>query len=254
MSMSPRLLRPRATGFNPKSISGLAGWWDAGVSSSLAQNTNATGSVTATDDPIGYWGDLSGNGNHLTTTALNNRPFYKPGAINGQPCLAFDGANDTLQKAFTLAQPCWHFAVLKFNAAYSGGSPRCWDGAQVAVGLTRLDQTTMSVYAGPAYADANIVKATVTDAEMQSFAIWDVPLNGNQTRIYKAGVNRTNPSAQNTGSNSPSGLFLAVYANGFSSPANISIAEVLIYSRALSSPEARMVRSYLGKKYALSYA
>ena len=38
MPMSPRLLRPRATGFNPKSIAGLAFWIDAGSTASLTFN------------------------------------------------------------------------------------------------------------------------------------------------------------------------------------------------------------------------
>ncbi len=38
MPMSPRLLRPRATGFNPKSISGLKLWLDVANTSSLTFN------------------------------------------------------------------------------------------------------------------------------------------------------------------------------------------------------------------------
>jgi len=45
--MNNRLLRPRASGFNPLSISGMAGWWDASVSSSV---TIATG--------VSSWVDL----------------------------------------------------------------------------------------------------------------------------------------------------------------------------------------------------
>jgi hypothetical protein len=37
MAMSPRLLRPRATGFSPRSIPGLALWLDASSSGDMPQ-------------------------------------------------------------------------------------------------------------------------------------------------------------------------------------------------------------------------
>ena len=54
MSMNPRLLRPTASGFNPKSIAGLEAWYAADVASSI---TIATG--------VQQWADLSGKGRHL---------------------------------------------------------------------------------------------------------------------------------------------------------------------------------------------
>jgi hypothetical protein len=98
MSMSPRLLRPRATGFNPKSIPGLVGWWDAADLSTLNQNSNGTTSVSATNDPIGSWKDKSSSGNDIIQATANNRPVYDSAGTNGKPAVLFDGLNDVLRR------------------------------------------------------------------------------------------------------------------------------------------------------------
>lgn len=247
MGMSGRLLRPSGR-FTPKSIANLTGWWNASVTSSLFQVSNGTSAVTATDDPVAYWGDLSGNGRHLTQSTNNNRPLYKPGTLNGRPSLSFDGANDTLGASFTLAQPCHHFAVFRFDSAYTSGNPRAWDGFGVSGGLLRA--SAVLVVANYGTSDDS---ATVTEAEMQEFGIWETEINQAASFIRRGGVRRDGTSA-NVGTNSPSGIRLAVFQNGSAAPGNVSFAEVIIYSRILSAAEATRVRKYLGTKYNLAYA
>lgn len=52
MGMNPKLLRPRSTGFNPKSISGLALWLDASDLSTITLNGSN----------VSEWRDKSGAG------------------------------------------------------------------------------------------------------------------------------------------------------------------------------------------------
>lgn len=103
MPMSPRLLRPRASGgFDPRIISGCVCNLDASVLSSLFQNSDGTTAATATDHPVGYWADLSGLGNHaLQTVATGSRPFLKLNNQNGRPGLLFDGSNDFMAATIT---------------------------------------------------------------------------------------------------------------------------------------------------------
>jgi len=83
MPMSPRLLRPRATGFNPKSISGLKVWLDVASTSSLTFNGSTVSQVN----------DLSGNGFHATQSTGNNQPTYQATGANGKPTLYFDSTD-----------------------------------------------------------------------------------------------------------------------------------------------------------------
>lgn len=81
--------------FNPKAIPGCICNLDASVLSSLFQNSDGTTPATATDNPVGYWADLSGLGNHARqTVATGSRPFLKLNNQNGRPGLLFDGSND----------------------------------------------------------------------------------------------------------------------------------------------------------------
>lgn len=94
-AMSPRLLRPRATGFDPRRISGLAGWWDASDASTLFDATTG-GSLVAASGQVARWQDKSGNGRHATQGEANSRPTRSVAAFNGRDALDFDGTNDFL--------------------------------------------------------------------------------------------------------------------------------------------------------------
>jgi hypothetical protein len=92
MPMNPRLLVPRATGFNPKSLPGLKIWLDAGKSSSLTMNG---GDVAQMDD-------LSGNGFHASQGTGANQPTLLATGFNGKPTLEFD-LTDSLVSSATIA-------------------------------------------------------------------------------------------------------------------------------------------------------
>jgi hypothetical protein len=92
--MNPRLLRPTPTGFDPRRIAGLQGWWDAADLSSMAQNSDGTTAVTSINDPVGFWRDKSGNLRHAKQTTNNNRPQVQVSDKNGRAGLNFDGSND----------------------------------------------------------------------------------------------------------------------------------------------------------------
>jgi hypothetical protein len=251
--MNPRLLRPLASGkFTPTQLSGLVGWWDAEATGTLFQNSAGTTPVTATNDVVGYWGDLSGNGNHLQERSGSNKPVWIASELNNRPVLRFDGVSATLRRSFTLAQPCTHWFVFKFNGPYVSGSPRAWDGFRVdgqQAGFFRnASATSMQLNAG-----VNQNSGTVTDAEMKNYGVWDTLMDGAGSAINRAGALRTTTGG-NSGTNNPNGLSLAVFSNGTTAPGDVSFAEMIIYNRALAASEAAQVRRYLGKKYNLPYA
>ena len=83
MSMSPRLLRPRATGFNVKALSGLVYWLDASQSSTVSEGTG-----------VSEWRDAAGGSIKATQATGNNQPAYQTAAQNGKNAIYFDGVND----------------------------------------------------------------------------------------------------------------------------------------------------------------
>lgn len=244
--MSPRLLRPRSSGFNPKSIATLAGWWDASVASSLAQLSTGETAVSADSDPVGYWADLSGNGRNLTQSTTNNRPFYKPGVLNGKPVIDFDGTNDSLLASFTLAQPITYFLVYRYDATITTGNPRVMDGAtgnsMSFFGST--SSTLMGLFAGSS-ADPQISMTQRTQ-----FSITEIEANGASTAMRFNGASVGFASTNNIGSAAPGGIRLGAFSAA-TALGDVSFAEVLIYSSVLAGSAASRVRSYLGTKYGI---
>lgn len=92
MAMNQRTLRPSASGFTPRSITGLALWLDASDASTLFQDAAATTPATATSDPVGAWLDKSGNARHATQSTAGNRPTVSAASLNSRGTVAFAGA------------------------------------------------------------------------------------------------------------------------------------------------------------------
>lgn len=78
MAMSNKTMRPRASGFNPKSISGLYAWYDAADATTITQ---ATG--------VSAWADKSGNGRTCSQATGANQPAYVLAGQNGKNVIDF---------------------------------------------------------------------------------------------------------------------------------------------------------------------
>jgi hypothetical protein len=237
--MNARLLRPLASGFNPKSIAGLEAWYAADVASSI---TIATG--------VQQWSDLSGKGRHLVQNVTNNQPAHNSVTLNGKPTVTFDGMNDSMRVAFTLTQPYAYFAVMRFEVIT--GIHYLLDGRNQASGSRSGEVLVFSnnktLFAGGLFS----LPATPAGA-MTTFNVWDYLYNGSSSviRLRKTAANATG----NAGSNNGSGLTLAAASGAVndSSFGNCSWAELLVYSKSVPEAEADRIRKYLGTKWGLAY-
>ena len=95
MAMSPRLLRPVATGFNPKTLGTLAVWLDGADRSRMFSDDAAT-TLSADDGQVAVYKEKA-NGYNITQTTANNRPLVRANILNGRSVLEFDGSNDRLE-------------------------------------------------------------------------------------------------------------------------------------------------------------
>ena len=102
-----------SSAFDPASLfaGGTEGaWFDPSDIDTLFQVSDGTTPVTVATDPIGYFGDKSGNGNHATQAISAKRPIYTEGS--GLSWLAFDGVDDAMEIqnaafSFTGDQSVW---------------------------------------------------------------------------------------------------------------------------------------------------
>jgi hypothetical protein len=89
----------------------------------LFQLSDGTTDVAANNDPVGYWADQSGNGNHLIQATAGSRPLYQTAG----PGVLFDGSDDRLALASRLTATSGSF-VARFT---TGASQFEYPAAQV---------------------------------------------------------------------------------------------------------------------------
>lgn len=249
MGMSPRLLRPKASGFNPKSIANLAGWWDASDSSTLFDATTG-GSLVAASGAVGRWEDKSGNGRHCTQGTANSRPIRAVSQFNGRDALDFDGENDFLglSSNVTMISGASLIIVASKLSNTNGGALHNFRGTSLGNrnhhpftdgngydGFGRSDRTSFAW----TYASGLYVHSTITGSQY-TFRRNETVLAQNS---YTA-ANQLADESQGFGG-SDSVLLTQRPWDGF-------ICEALVYARGINSTEFTAIYRYLAQKWGVA--
>ena len=221
--------------------------------------------ATATSDPVGYWGDKSGNGRHVTTSDASTRPVIHSATHNGRKVLDFDGTNDTLSRDNYTAESDLT-GLTRFGVFYSDSG----------AGPFHLS----SVYSGGSYSSfASASSLLTTHAGLsdssQHANVSSVLTSGTTPRVFCArydgtagsfatGLNIimdgvTLPVASTTGtfpSSLPGGspsLFIGsnIRANNW---LNGKLCEYISYARALTTAERQRVERYLAARWGITLA
>jgi hypothetical protein len=251
--MNPRLLRPiaSATVRDPLQIDNCVAWLDGADTSTLFQNSNGTTAVTVTDDPVGRWVNKAGSPNALQSTN-NNRPLYKPGTLNGKGTLFYDGLAHFMSLAYDLASPFTLFSVSK--CAASGGGFATIGNLEASGQFNGLlhahsDSTNSTVLATRIRA-GGAAFATGTIDIGGNFFLWTSSVSG---AVFRARANSTQLT-DGSGTYNTRATALALGRPRVGDAVNnreLSMAEVVLYSRQLSGGEISRVESYLRRKWAI---
>jgi len=239
MGMSPRLLRPRATGFNPKSISGLAAWYDASVASSITFNGST----------VSQWNDLSGNGQHQVQGSASLQPNYSATNANGKPALTTTGTQWMQASAFASSAAATVFMVWKISSA--SGTPFMWQrGVVNDVHSFLMNPGTNQIQARRGSSN----QGTLTVSDLGVTDIWRVGtlvFSTTLSRIYNGNTVGTDNTA--TVSAPVGNKVLTLFALDSGTRAgNPGFAEFLYYSSQLDDAQQAKVRTYLGKKWGIT--
>ena len=267
MGMSPRLLRPRATGFNPKSITGLALWLDASDASTLFQDAAATTPATATSDPVGAWLDKSGNARHATQSTAGSRPTISATTQNGRKALAFDGSNGWMRTERTTYAARSVFTVFRRTgtaplysspfgkqstvaAGYGGSSYAVAYGSEggwsiVGSGTGRMNYSSNGSPHKLSAAYMRGVAMPLADAQNYLTGIAAAPNTTDAELLYAE-------AATDTDAGQAWFLGTEPFATTRKYPANI--LEVLIYNRALTATERLRIERYLAARWGITLA
>jgi hypothetical protein len=255
MSMNPRLLRPRASGFNPRSISGLFQWFDGSDRATLFDATTG-GSAVADNGAVARWEDKSGNARHLTQGTAGNRPTLRPAIRNGRSVLEYDGANSSLVSASSTndLSSLSIFAVFTQDTLGQNSAAHLW-----ATDTTSGNgQRRLFLESGPVLAasfGSNVGRSPFLSSATSAFTRVHAFWNGGTNRatdfsFLEDGVSRASTSTGTiTVDPSPAGA-IAVGNRPLASRAwDGYIAEVLVYTRFLSVSERTRVDNWLKAKW-----
>jgi hypothetical protein len=259
-AMSPRLLRPLASGaFNPKSIANLGLWLDASNTSSLTFNATT----------VSEWRDLSGNARHFAQDTGASQPVANTRTQNGRRALDFQGSQFMLGNAASLNV----FRNVSGGTAFVVGKIDAASGSQVFLAVSRngsnaqarlvidTDPAALSWRAGGRRLDADGFGAATVSGS------WDTNVNvltglldyGNSDAfLYENGtLLNSNTSFQangNTSDTDSDAVHIGASGGGTSSFLDGFIAEIILYQRALSATERQRVERYLGRKWGITVA
>ena len=261
MGMSPRLLRPRATGFNPKSISGLAFWLDANDSSTV---TLASGAVSS-------WASKSGSSSPrtFTQTTANNRPTTT--TVNRKTAILFDGVNDSLENT-TADDPANRSVFAAVVRGTGTGLEGFYCGCKQNIVLYGW-YDTMGFSATNGYpvfcqrhetAGASF-RHVATSASTTSPTVFR--LQWIKSEVDAGNFSSTARRANGAADNANTSPALAAYATGvylgamnttpasgtYSNFFSGSICEILAYNAFLTASQCTSVENYLKSKWGVSY-
>jgi hypothetical protein len=228
------LLGGGGAAFSPLTIPGLALWLDASDASTLFQDDAGTTPATADGDVVGYWGDKSGNGKHVTQTVAGQKPLLKTAVQNGRNGIKFDGSDDVLANAsFALTKPDTLIAAIRTGT----GGGAAVDGVATRQGVFHDSTTTIKLFAG---SSVTVGTASNTTAFICVGVFNGAASYGRVNAVQSATVNPgTNDMAGIRVGNNPSGSF----------PYNGHVLEVIAAQGELSAGVIASVEAYLNAKW-----
>ena len=258
MGMSPRLLRPRATGFNPKSISGLGLWLDgkkpSSVLNSISPDTAATNGQT-----VRRWLDQSGGTSHANQASGTAQPTYTlPTAVD------FDGTNDTLEIPKNISRNRGYIGIFVVFTADAVTSSTRWlvhmstapgnvrtglslsPAGQISLSCRRVDGGTFAGITGSTLSAAT--KYVVSSHANYAGRLASIRVNGSVVGSDSAFLDGGSTSDTDS-------YFADIGSLGGNQLFDGTIAEVLIYNGTeLSESQVSSVERWLGTKHSVVVA
>jgi hypothetical protein len=266
MPQSPRLLRPRASGFNPRSISGLALWLDASDASSLY--TTDAGAVTAVSSPleisgcvgwwdasdatsitkdgsnlVSQWNDKSGNARHATASGAL-RPT-SGGLQNGRTVMQFTGTQAmSITGNFLQSDNVTMFAVAMKNTDHYGGIISSAPANPEDSPLLGFYSTTLAFVNR-----RQVVQQAVSNGVYRIIAAQSV---GTTQQGWFDGVKTTDSVASVATNTSNTITKIGAFRTSSTADLNGNIAEIVCYGGNLSTTDRARVEAYLAAKWGIS--
>jgi hypothetical protein len=216
--------------------------------------------ATATSDPVGYWGDKSGNARHATQATGANRPT-RATSMNGRPSIDVAAtASSLLQSTATVANVIADAgtspqtticAVMRNPSGVLGatfGSDQSANGRLVY--SSRFDASNS--YYDVANATTGRLSFTPIQTNAEAAAVHSLIRNGSEMAV---GYNGATIARRLDASGAFSATSAVIQIGKGVGIGNAGVfSELLFYNRALTTSERRRVERYLAAKWGITLA
>ena len=235
----------------------MSTWLDLPVSTNveLWLDANDSSTITLNGSTVSQWDDKSGNNYHISQATASNQPAYVTSVLNSKNIVRFDGVNDIMSNAS--AQPVAGsasrtiFYVFSCNTTFTG-----W---QYEYGLyfglaSPVDGGVIAISQELAVRVSNGYRIFNQSNDDGSHAIISAVQDGTNVSNYSMWKNGSALSATTTRSralNIGPGIHLGAHPV-ISNWLDGDIAEVIVYSSALSTSDRESVESYLSNKWGIT--
>lgn len=221
-------------------------WFDA---SALGLNDN---------DPVATWTDMSGNGNDGVQPTASAQPIYRTGQINGMPAVIFDGTDDYIPfDGSTIVNSDYTVIVVaqrrsnRFRRIIIGGSTSA-SNQNLHVYWENSTNFRAHHYGNDLFTP--MIPITQPDSggtDPNVYGIFSTLLSSGDATYNRRNYQNNTLLGTRTNStklSSYNGAAIARYGalNEFN---DIDVAELIIFSNALSDAQLQIVHQYLNVKY-----
>ena len=235
----------------------MSTWLDLPVSTNveLWLDANDSSTITLNGSTVSQWDDKSGNNYHISQATASNQPAYVTSVLNSKNIVRFDGVNDIMSNAS--AQPVAGSASRTIFYVFSCNST--FNGSNYEYGLyfglaSPVNGGVIAISQELAVRVSNGYRVFNQSNDDGSHAVISAVQDGTNVSNYSMWKNGSALSATTTRSralNIGPGIHLGahpVIANWFDG----DIAEVIVYSSALSTSDRESVESYLSNKWGIT--
>lgn len=230
--------------FDPSDVAGLVGWWDAGTLPPLADG-----------DPVVVWTARAG-----PDLGIGVSPTYKTNIQNGLPVVRFDQPSSQYLKA---ANPLLGYQNVSIFAVYAKASASAtYTGTVVDLNNAAGSDNVVVVFGNSSVANdeawevgdgvgtrLNCRPSSVGTA----FHQWSfVAANGASPNLYKdagSSIGPTPPGNTAFAAVTQAGVYVGATSPGTGNFNGGDLAELLVYSAALSGTDRASVATYLKNKW-----
>lgn len=223
--------RIAVAGVPPDTLTGLVLWLKADAITGLADGA-----------AVASWLDSSGAGNSVSQGTSADQPTYQTSVLNGKPALHFNGTSYFLSRTTGFPINSDYTIAAVFRA--SSFTPN-----NVVLGGTTGEALYLQGTAMPRLYENGTFAVAPTAMALNTFAV----VSGIFTDATLRGAIRVNQGVDGTGTatqhNADANIQIGAFAGA--NFLNGDIAEIVVYSRALSVIERANVETYLAAKYAL---